>query len=410
MKFHATLIEDDVLHWLMRHQWLAQQGEEKFHAALFDPPYFLGSIANRFGGATSAPAQHGSDGAFRRLSKGFMNQQWDGFQDVYHYQAWVTEWASRMLDFMLPNAVLVCFGGTRTYHRLVAGLEDAGWIIFDTMMWVFGQGLPKAHDVDGYKTALKPAYEPIVLARAPRRNTFAHHFHLEGTGLLDINSARIEIKSGDMKAHASPNRSIGVLDSRMIYGSGKRKAIVYDTDRYPTHLILDGAAAAALNERSGKGDVARYFYQAKASTWEREAGLEDFEASTVDDGRKKPIDNAFQRGETIRRNHHPTIKPIQLIEYLARLLLPPERSTPRRLLIPFAGTGSEIIGAQLAGWDEVVGIERDSEYARLNRARCQWWAQFASYDEAARSRLSAHRGEATFQDQIQNGQMSLFEI
>ena len=83
-----------------------------------------------------------------------------------------------------------------------------------------------------------------------------------------------------------------------------------------------------------------------------------------------------------RANVHPTVKPIRLAEYLARLILPPELDTPRRLLVPFAGSGSEMIGARLAGWDVVTGIERESEYVALAEARLAWWAQFASYDDA----------------------------
>ena len=106
------------------------------------------------------------------------------------------------------------------------------------------------------------------------------------------------------------------------------------------------------------GTAARFFYQAKASAWERHW----------------PV-----------RSNHPTHKPIRLAEYLARLLLPPVLDTPRRLLVPFAGSGSEMIGALLAGWDVVTGIEREAEYAELARARVGWWAQFSTYDEARKA-------------------------
>jgi DNA modification methylase len=123
---------------------------------------------------------------------------------------------------------------------------------------------------------------------------------------------------------------------------------------------------------------------AKASTSEREAGLEAFEPSTVDDGRAKSIDNPYQRGETERRNTHPTIKPIDLCRYLATLLLPPGLYAPRRLLVPFSGSGSEMIGAGLAGWEECEGIELEAEHIAIARARLAHWVDvFADYRETA---------------------------
>lgn len=158
------------------------------------------------------------------------------------------------------------------------------------------------------------------------------------------------------------------------------------------------------------GTAARFFYQAdymyerleladaiayvaKASRSEREAGLDpkqtaimrllddsdddgdDFIEETVDDGRAVPIDNPYQRGETVRRNTHPTIKPISLARYLATLLLPPPEYGPRRLLIPFSGAGSEVIGADLAGWEEVTGIELGADHVAIAEARRAYWQQ-----------------------------------
>jgi len=174
---------DDVVAWLRGREWLVQSGfMPRYHAVLCDPPYFLGSITKRFGKPDSAPAQYGTDGAFQRASRGFMGQTWDGFESPWHYQEWVTEWATLLLSFVYPGAVLLAFGGTRTFHRLAAGLEDAGWIIADTIAWITGQGFPKSHNGrnwdagehwHGYGTALKPAWEPCLIARAPWRGTYA---------------------------------------------------------------------------------------------------------------------------------------------------------------------------------------------------------------------------------------------
>lgn len=116
-------------------------------------------------------------------------------------------------------------------------------------------------------------------------------------------------------------------------------------------------------------------YEAKASTTEREAGLEGFPSIVVDDGRDKPIDNAYLRGETQRRNPHPTIKPIALARHLATLLLPPAKYGPRRLFVPFAGVASEMIGALLAGWEDVTGVELEADHMPVAQARIDYWQQ-----------------------------------
>lgn len=138
--------QGDIIAYLRGNQWLVQNGYmPKYHSVLADPPYALISINKRFSSKTAAPAQFGKDGSFGRLSKGFMGQSWDGWDSLEDYQAWVTEWASLMLDYVYPGAVGMFFGGTRTFHRLACGLEDAGWEIFDSMMMLHGVGFPKSH-------------------------------------------------------------------------------------------------------------------------------------------------------------------------------------------------------------------------------------------------------------------------
>lgn len=325
-----------------------------------------------------------------------------------------------LLDYGYPGAVAFFFGGTRTYHRVAAGLEDAGWEIFDCIMYLYGSGFPKAHDLgEGHKTSLKPAYEPIVCARIPRKTTYKAQFEQHGTGGLNIDGCRIGIGTGEEKPDYTPNYANSVYGIGM--GGGNW---VNSNGRYPANLILDDEAGVLLDQQSGElkaggdlsgdesarrnriygsdsrrhewesygdeGGASRFFYTAKAPKWEREAGLEDFQAQIVNDGRDTPIDNPYQRGETQRKNVHPTVKPIMLTEYLARLLLPPERGEVRRILISFSGVGSEMIGAHFAGWDEVVGIERESNYVELASARIHFWEQFKSYDQA-KTRINAER-------------------
>jgi len=256
---------------------------------------------------------------------------------------------------------------------------------------------------EGYGTALKPAYEPICLAQKPRDGTFVNNALTHGCGGLAIDSSRIPTDGPIVKTRSS---SFGGA----AYGGGNGQYTVSanDSGRWPANVILDEEAGSDLDVQSGEstssthvrkikarpkqftkgkekahqttgqadsGGASRFFYCPKASRKEREAGLEGFETSIVNDGRATSMDNAYQRGDTQRRNTHPTVKPIDLIRYLARLILPPTREdgAPRRILVPFSGSGSEMIGCLLAGWDEVVGIEMSEEYAEISRARIEHW-------------------------------------
>ncbi|GIL24644.1 MAG: hypothetical protein BroJett042_31570 [Bacteroidota bacterium] len=432
---------DDVVAWLRGHEWLVQNGyHPRYHAVLCDPPYFLGSIVKRFGKPDSAPAQYGTDGAFQRASRGFMGQTWDGFESPWHYQEWVTEWATLLLSFVYPGAVLLAFGGTRTFHRLAAGLEDAGWIIADTIAWITGQGFPKSHNGrnwdagehwHGYGTALKPAWEGVVVARAPWRGTYAALAREFGTGAINVDGGRIQFANNEpysIDERCRPNtRGTKRKPSVVDYVHEIAAVNVSHFGRWPANLILGCACESAehdadcpvrlLGEQSGErdgggaivdppstsalfgghgrpsrpamadsGTAARFFFKAKAAAWEREAGL-------------------------TTRSHHPTMKPIALTEYLARLLLPPPLQEPRRLLIPFAGSGSEMIGARLAGWDVIDGIEQSAEYADIARARLAWWSQFSSYEQA-RSAAGADKREAAERDEARAlgvEQLALFD-
>ena len=176
------------------------------------------------------------------------------------------------------------------------------------------------------------------------------------------------------------------------------------TPRNGTSEHLPGLSQSVSNRdfESSTGTAARFFfnsdwmyerleaadqvgYFAKASRAEREAGLDprtiamlgadDFAEATINDGRAKSIDNPYQRGETTRRNIHATVKPISLARWLATLLLPPAEYGPRRLLVPFAGVASEMIGAMLAGWEEIEGIELGADHVEIARARMAYWQQ-----------------------------------
>lgn len=295
--------------------------------------------------------------------------------------------------------------------------------------------------------ALKPAFEFIAVAQKPypRGKRTVESIVETGAGALNIENGRIGTSTN------SP-QTMGAKSTSTVYGDievegGK----VYDMGRWPANLILDSEAADLIDAQSGElsggnghrvnhnasigyagsnpdgittatyadsGGASRFFftydwsleiaeqlaaadpvrYEAKASTTEREAGLAHLARQKVNDGRDTPIDNPYQRGETQRLNPHATVKPIALTEHLARLLLPPT-NYHRRLLVPFAGVGSEMIGAYRAGWDFIQGIELSPEYAAIAQARLDYWLHYGDIDPATVARLSN-------EDAIQ---LSLFE-
>lgn len=181
---------------------------------------------------------------------------------------------------------------------------------------------------------------------------------------------RLGEQSGDMGNNYRSNRSLHADGKNSMFGlsaggtapddSGSASRYFYNADWH-----------YEVAEQLADADPVRY--EAKASTAERNRGLDALPAQTVGDGRQTPIDNAYQRGKTERHNTHPTVKPIGLTQWLAKLLLPPDAYAPRRILIPFSGSGSELIGAFLAGWDEIVGVELGAEYVDIARRRLSYY-------------------------------------
>lgn len=411
----AAIIQAELVDWLRSNCWLVQNGFiPRYHAVLGDPPYFLGSIVKRFGKNNAIPAGYGKDGAFSRQTRGFMGQTWDGFDSLDSYQAWVTEWATLLLNYVYPGAVLAMFGGTRTYHRLVCGLENAGWQVQDCLMYMYGSGFPKSHNLSGgYGTALKPAYEPIVLARAPRgKFTYADLVRQFGAGGLNIDRCRIEAGKDYQPSAAGRWPSNIIFDDKaaslLDFQAGKRDAGSRKTGNEPSAQTLHVYGKMRRVSWEGYGDsggASRFFYTAKAASWERDAGLSEFTEtqirSTYDTETRAK--NGNDSGHP-RKNFHPTVKPIQLTEWLARLLLPPASDQTRRLLVTFAGVASEMIGAHLAGWDEIDGIEQSDEYTAIGLARLAWWQKHRNYRQAQ----SAYIGENQDKNLEGLGQLPLF--
>lgn len=227
--------------------------------------------------------------------------------------------------------------------------------------------------------ALHPNYEPIILARKKIDKSIVNNCLKYGTGGLNIDGCRVEYASTEDKKESITKNQYKQRDKSKdaMFVGIKNQGDYQPQGRYPANLILDGSeevlecfpeTGKSVGGQCGKvgmhrfrndvkpvdegkpgygdiGSAARYFYTAKVSKKERNAGLSS------------------------ENNDHPTLKPISLTEYLAKLILPPERETPRKILVPFSGTGSEIIGALLAGWDYVYGIELDEKYVSIAKQR-----------------------------------------
>lgn len=320
----------------------------------------------------------------------FMGKEWD------HAVPGAEFWEAA-LRVAKPGAHLVAFGGTRTFHRLACAIEDAGWEIRDTLSWLYGSGFPKSHNGPWGGTALKPAWEPIILARKPLAGTVAATVAEYGTGGLNVDGCRI----GTTKTvPASPKRA----GPKATYGDLSRatgETAGYDSTlgRWPANVVLDEDAAAMLDTQTGEirtqriekpsdcaedgqwgtlqgrrgargysdtGGASRFFYCAKASRREREAGLEGMPL-----GANRINAPRANEGEKFLPsfNHHPTVKPISLMRWLCRLVTPPGGL----ILDPFTGSGSTGCAAVAEGF-RFVGCELNDDYAEIARRRIAHWA------------------------------------
>jgi site-specific DNA-methyltransferase (adenine-specific) len=274
----------------------------------------------------------------------FMGKGWD--HGVPGVDFWV-----EALRVLKPGGHLIAFGGTRTYHRLAVAVEDAGFEVRDCLMWLYGSGFPKSHNLHGewhgWGTALKPAYEPAILARKPLRGTVADNVAQWGTGGLNIDGCRVGDEGGrwpaniilDEEAAAALDEQSGVSVSKATPRNNKKVEDMFLTGKKPT--VTQG--------HSDTGGASRFFYTAKASRSEREAGLDGVEAQ--------------------RANHHPTVKPIALMRYMIRLVAPHGAV----VLDPFMGSGSTGCAAMVEGM-QFVGIDITPEYVDIARRRLAWWS------------------------------------
>jgi site-specific DNA-methyltransferase (adenine-specific) len=282
----------------------------------------------------------------------FMGKKWD--YDVPSKELW-----KQVYNTLKPGAHLLSFFGSRTYHRGVVPIEDAGFDIRDQIMWIYGSGFPKSHNIGkkveeykGWGTALKPAHEPIVMARKPFKGTVVENVLKHGTGGINIDESRVETDS----------ESDGRFPSNIIH-DGSEEA----TEGFPItkitrigNLKRDGKETPDYRD---KGSAARYFYCAKTSRSERNEGLDH-----LPDGAPQRWNKAGEWTDdtTPSKNHHPTVKPVELMKYLCRLVTPKDRI----VLDPFMGSGSTGVAALAEGF-YFIGIEKEEEYFDIACARLQ---------------------------------------
>jgi site-specific DNA-methyltransferase (adenine-specific) len=296
---------------------------------------------------------------------GFMGKSWDNSGIAYSVELW-----SQALRVLKPGGHLLAFGGSRTYHRLASAVEDAGFEIRDQIMWLYGSGFPKSHNLkdewQGWGTALKPAHEPIVVARKPLIGTVATNVLTYGTGALNIDDSRVGTGTGETKTVQYPD----IRGNNYNNAEGTVEYTVTDQGRWPANVIHDGSDEVL----EYFGEPQRFFYCAKASKSERNAGLEGLpEKGKVFNGQNaEPSGNAEGSVEDKfstkpSQNFHPTVKPIALMRYLVKLVTPPNGT----VLDPFLGSGTTAVAAILEGFNW-MGCEMTKDYWPIIEARVAW--------------------------------------
>ena len=350
---------------------------------------------------------------------GFMGKSWDASGIAFNIEVW-----QQALRVLKPGGHLIAFSGSRTYHRMAVAIEDAGFQIRDQIMWVYGSGFPKslniskaidgqmltgksnsgairfanenrpgegrigaslpvngiASDVmaearvtnnnpstdeakqwDGWGTALKPAHESMVLARKPVEGTVANNVLTHGVGGLNIDASRVPSDDGFEKAWDKPVRTNISAQGGKYISEGSQHTVDLTSNRpiggrFPANFIHDGIET----------EWSKFFYCAKASKHDRNEGLDGFELKKA--GIKNESGRGFSETDPHRKimaaNHHPTVKPTSLMQYLVRLVTP----EGGLVLDPFMGSGSTGKACAYEGFD-FIGIDQSADYVEIARAR-----------------------------------------
>lgn len=390
-------------------------------SVITDPPYGIRFMGKAWDGADIEKEFSTNSSDEEKRNKAGLAAAADSYYStpkaMLAFQEFSRTWAAEALRILKPGGHLLCFASTRTYHRMASGIEDAGFEIRDQIGWCFGSGFPKSHNLhgewEGWGTALKPAWEPICVARKPFKGTVAENVSHHGTGAINVEGCRV----GDNGGCAGAGAGAGAR----VYGNGLNGTFaqpVPGLGRWPANLIHDGSeevlasfpnapgqcADVKYDERErenqnvygamrrgrepsaekiysdnggtnfamkpgarrlDEGSAARFFYCAKASKEDRDEGCWHIgQTHYSHDGRETPIDNAYQRNSSNSSNSHPTVKPTDLMRYLCRLVTPPSGT----VLDPFMGSGSTGKAALLENFN-FVGIELQAEYGAIAEAR-----------------------------------------
>ena len=311
----------------------------------------------------------------------FMGKSWDDKGGPKEFQKWNERWASIAYDKLKPGGYMVAFGGTKTYHRMVSGVEDAGFVVKDMIEWMYGTGFPKSYNISkgfrktiyqdwlkgntnrvekwqGWGTALKPAHEPLVLAQKPREGTYCNNVEKYGCGGLNIDECRSEGRfpanlvlshhpdCGDDCVPSCPVRTMNEQSGIRKSSSGSFKA-----DDYEERETATGFTRGNFKGYGDKGGAARYFNQFHFRN-------EDFFRYTAKASKsERTCDGNVD-------NDHPTVKPLELMEWLVRLVTPPEGV----VVDPFCGSGTTLIAAYEQNIN-YIGIEKDEDSVEIARER-----------------------------------------
>lgn len=402
-----------------------------------DPPYHLTSIVKRYGANDAAPNQQGTDGRFARATAGFMGQRWDGGDIAFRPETW-----RLCFDLMKPGAHLVAFAGIRTYHRIACAIEDAGFEIRDQFGWCYGTGFPKSHDVskgidklrgakrkvvaeqkpvkrmipgadqakdgweknngrefvptitvagsaeaaawEGWGTAVKPAWEPICLARKPLSEpSVAANVLKHGTGAINIDGCRISVDDDSYERNCSADRGHDENRGRQsAYGitAGRASKI----GRWPANIIHDGsdevlaafpsdAGAFAPVRGTEPSDAIANVYSARERVATHHHG-DTGSAARFFYSAKADADDRFG-------SRHPTVKPIDLMRWLTRLITPPGGL----VLDPFAGSGTTGVACLAEGFRAIL-CEREEQYLADIRERLDFYAGEGKHSMATKNR------------------------
>lgn len=363
---------------------------------------------------------------------GFMNKSWDSTGIAFKKETW-----QNCFEVLKPGGYLLAFGGSRTYHRIACAIEDAGFKIRDCIMYLYGTGFPKSCNIglaidkkngvdnrtgnirtdgvnnqnicydfktmkpkfeertaqnewQGWGTCLKPAYEPIIVARKPFKGSVVDNIIKYRVGGLNIDECRIPTNDDLARINKTDNGMFGIGNNNNNNVQKCKELGIEYGGRFPANVITDGSEEVAKgmpNTTStpiAEESAMRYFYSAKASKKDRDEGLDAFEERKTTDGCiRANVETArkFGANSALRKNIHPTCKPTELMQYLVRLVSPKGAT----ILDPFMGSGSTGKAVMFENRErdanyKFIGIELTDEYLPIAQARIEYARDKFKYD------------------------------